>query len=51
MRKVAAGEFKASARARLGMPSADVLVLDTHIWLDVALGRERGLSALLSRVD
>jgi PIN domain nuclease of toxin-antitoxin system len=31
------------------MPSADVLVLDTHIWLDVALGRERALSARVLR--
>jgi PIN domain nuclease of toxin-antitoxin system len=31
------------------MPSADVLVLDTHIWLDVALGRERALSPRILR--
>jgi len=27
------------------MSSADVVVLDTHVWLDVALGRSRGMGA------
>jgi PIN domain nuclease of toxin-antitoxin system len=34
------------------MPSADVVLLDTHIWLDVALGRERGMTAgVLRKLD
>jgi PIN domain nuclease of toxin-antitoxin system len=31
------------------MPSADIVLLDTHIWLDVALGRRRGMDARIVR--
>lgn len=31
------------------MPSADVVLLDTHIWLDVALGRQRGMTTRVLR--
>jgi PIN domain nuclease of toxin-antitoxin system len=31
------------------MPNADVALLDTHIWLDVALGRERSIAARVLR--
>jgi hypothetical protein len=31
------------------MPSADAVLLDTHIWLDVALGRQRGLATRVLR--
>jgi PIN domain nuclease of toxin-antitoxin system len=31
------------------MPSADVIVLDTHVWLDVALGHERKLAKRVVR--
>jgi PIN domain nuclease of toxin-antitoxin system len=31
------------------MPSADVVLLDTHIWLDVALGRRRRMSTRVLR--
>jgi PIN domain nuclease of toxin-antitoxin system len=31
------------------MPSADVVLLDTHIWLDVALGRRRGMTTRVLR--
>jgi PIN domain nuclease of toxin-antitoxin system len=31
------------------MPRAEVVLLDTHIWLDVALGRRRGMSARVLR--
>ncbi len=31
------------------MPSANVVLLDTHIWLDVALGRQRGMGARVMR--
>src|SRR5438874_1247173 len=36
-------------RARSGMPIANALLLDTHVWLEVALGRERGFSPRLRR--
>jgi PIN domain nuclease of toxin-antitoxin system len=31
------------------MPIADVVLLDTHIWLDVALGRDRGMTPRVRR--
>ena len=31
------------------MPSANALLLDTHVWLEVALGREQGFSPRLRR--
>ncbi len=31
------------------MPSADVVLLDTHVWLDVALGRDRGMKPRVRR--
>lgn len=31
------------------MPSGDALVLDTHVWLDVAVGRERSVSVRVRR--
>lgn len=32
------------------MPSGDALVLDTHVWLDVAVGRERSVSTRVRRM-
>jgi PIN domain nuclease of toxin-antitoxin system len=33
------------------MPRADAIVLDTHIWLDVAIGRGRFLPRVLRRLN
>lgn len=34
------------------MPRAETVVLDTHVWLDVALGRERSIATrVLRRLD
>ena len=33
------------------MPSADTIILDTHVWLDIAFGRGRIATRIMRKVD